>query len=119
MSDITFKIHDTDTSTDWDQWLKDLDKYLKANGYNKRHQNYKSANFVYWKTINDVYQIGILIYNFSEYAHVDHSADRVSVAFECVILGHPTELCTRECLELYEFEAMAQTFYDSIDQYLR
>ncbi len=113
-----------DVSTSWDEWLSETETKLKEIGYRKYVQNRKNEDFCYWKTFKNgedkIYQIGILFYDFRKYADRSIYANRIVIMYECMILGDDRiDMCVSKNIDLFEFEKMAQTFYEAMSQYCR
>jgi hypothetical protein len=115
-------IEDVSGSTSWDEWLSETETKLKEIGYRKYIQNHKNEDFCYWKTFkngeDEIYQIGLLFYDFRKYADRDPYANRIGIMYECKILcDHRIDLCVSKNIDLVEFENMAKTFYESMSKY--
>jgi hypothetical protein len=115
-------IADVSGSTSWDEWLSEMETKLKEIGYRRYVQNYKNEDFCYWKIFKNgqdkIYQIGILFYDFRKYADRDSYANRIGIMYECMILGDDRiDMCVSKNIDLFEFEKMAQTFYEAMSQY--
>jgi hypothetical protein len=117
-------IADVSGSTSWDEWLSETEIKLKEIGYKRYVQNHKNEDFCYWKTFENakdkIYQIRILFYDFRKYADRDPYANRIGLMYECIILGDDRiDMCLSKNIDLFEFEKMAQTFYEAMSQYYR
>jgi hypothetical protein len=115
-------IADVSGSTSWDEWLSETEIKLQEIGYRGYVQNHKNEDFCYWKTFKNgqdkIYQIGILFYDFRKYADRDPYANRIGIMYECMILGDDRiDMCVSKNIDLFEFEKMAQTFYEAMSQY--
>lgn len=109
-------------STDWDEWLSLVEGRLKKLGYRRYSQNLKSEDFAYWKSFYDedakIYQIGLFFYDFRKYADRDPIANRISIQYECMLLGRDrVDMSVSKDIDLPEFEKMARTFYEAMWQY--
>lgn len=109
-------------STDWDEWLSLVEGRLKKLGYRRYNQNLKSEDFAYWKSFYDedakIYQIGLFFYDFRKYADRDPNANRISIQYECMLLGRDrVDMTVSKDIDLPEFEKMARTFYEAMWQY--
>jgi len=110
-------------SIDWDKWLIEYETNLKELGYRKFGQNYKKENFSYWKTFrngkDEIYQIGLLFYDFREYADRDPMANRIGVMYECMLMyDDRIDMTVSKDIDLPEFESMTKTFYEAMLHYL-
>lgn len=117
-------IADVSGSTSWDEWLSKTETKLKEKGYRKYVQNHKHEDFCYWKIFkngeDEIYQIGILFYDFRKYADRDPYANRIGIMYECMLLDEGRiDMCVSKNIELVEFENIAQTFYEAMSQYYR
>ena len=104
------------SGTSWDEWLFETEHKLKKIGYKKYVQNHKSEDFAYWKTFkngeDEIYQIGILFYDFRKYADHDTVANRIGIMYECMLLGEGRiDMSVSKNIGLEEFENMAQMLY--------
>lgn len=111
-------------STTWDEWLAAVDAMLQKRGYRKYHQDYRSADYTYWKTYSagedKLYMVGIGFYDQRKYTHIDHNADYVGVQFECMILGDDRiDMSVSKDVALKEFEGMAMKFYGAMKEYVK
>ena len=79
----TFLINEYNEKTDWSLYLENLDTYMKSIGYSKYKQNFKSEDFAYWKSYNNKYQIGLLVYDWRKFPRYDLEK-KVSISFECM-----------------------------------
>ena len=109
-------------STDWDEWLSLVEGRLKKLGYRRYCQKLKSEDFAYWKSFYDedakIYQIGLFFYDFRKYADRDPNANRISIQYECMLLGRDrVDMSVSKGIDLPEFEKMARTFYEAMWQY--
>lgn len=116
--------HNASGSTDWDGWLSEFENNLKELGYRKFNQNHKRENFSYRKTFKNgedkIYQIGVFFYDFRKYADTDPMANRISVMYQCMLLGvDRIDMDVSKDIDLPEFELMAKTFYEAMLQYYR
>lgn len=109
----------------WDIWLEKTQKKLEDHGFKIYHQNHKREDFAYWKrySINgkDVYQIGILFYDWRKYSYTDPGANTIGIQFECLFIGIDSriDLTVSKNIELIEFEEMARAFYNSMIIYTK
>jgi hypothetical protein len=98
----------------WDNWLEHQEVALKAAGYRKHLQHHKSEDFAYWKKF-DGYQVGVLFYDFRKYADRDPAANRISTAYECMILGDERiDMSVSMNIKYWHFEEMAAKFYEAM-----
>jgi hypothetical protein len=109
-------------STGWDEWMSLVEARLKKLGYRRYSQNLKSEDFAYWKSFYDedakIYQIGLFFYDFRKYADRDPMANRISIQYECMLLGRGrVDMSVSKDIDLPEFEKMARTFYEAMWQY--
>lgn len=116
--------HNVSGSTDWNSWLSEYEANLKELGYRKYNQNHKNEDFCYWKTFksgeDNIYQIGLLFYDFRKYADRDPMANRISVMYQCMLLvDDRIDMDVSKDIDLPEFELMAKTFYEAMSQYCR
>lgn len=111
---MEIKLHKTNKNTNWDQYLNDIDLFLKSEGFEKYKQNYKREDFAYWKKY-DGYQIGLLIYDFRKYPLHD-SNKKIMISFECMMLNLDSrcDLSVSSEISLSDFENMAKTFYNAM-----
>ena len=120
----TLLIADVSGSTSWDEWLSETETKLKEIGYRRSVPNHKNEDFCYRKTFkngeDEIYQIGILFYDFRKYADRDPYANRIGIMYECMLLGEDRiDMCVSKNIDLVEFENMAQAFYKVMSQYYR
>ena len=108
----------------WDEWLEAIEKALRAIGYTKYIQHYKTEDFMYWKTFNDedgkkMYMVGIGFYDFRKYEQLDPQAYRIGTLFECMIIDTDDriDMTVSKDMSLAEFESMARTFYKTMSPY--
>jgi hypothetical protein len=107
---------------DWDKWLIDMEASLKLSGYRRYNQYFKSEDFAYWKSFYDddlnIYQVGVLFYDFRKYIDIDPNANRISIQYECMLIcDDRIDLSTSKRIEVFEFEKMAKTFYEAMSKY--
>ena len=95
---------------DWDTWLLDYETKLKSKGFAKYNQKYKHEDFAYWKTIEGLYQIGVLFYDVRQFGE-----QRIGVQFECSLLTKERiDLSVSMDISIEDFEIMAQTFFNTL-----
>lgn len=110
------------SNASWDEWLTETENKLKELGYSKYKQNLKKEDFAYWKTFTDggknIYQIGILFYDFRVYQHNDPNANRIGVMYECMLLGGDRiDFTVSKNIDLRQYELMAYDFYNVMNKY--
>ena len=117
-TEAQFALQNVSSSTDWAKYLEDLDNFLKDKGFRKYNQNHKREDLAYWKQYDEKYQIGLLIYDWRKYPQHNFEK-RVSIAFECMLLDidGKCDLCVDKDIELYDFEMMADSFYNAMAEY--
>ena len=104
---------------DWNTYLDELDIYLKERGFEKYKQNLKREDFSYWKKYDDKYQIGLLVYDFRKFNNIPVMQQKVSISYECMPLDGRCDLTVSMDIELDEFERMSESFYNSMNKYLK
>ena len=107
-------------TTDWKQYLVDLDTYLRLQGFRKYAQGLKNETYAYWKKYdNNKYQIGILVYDWSTY-EIHNVPKKVGLQFECMPINIDSRCDLTVCndIELPEFESMAKDFYEAMSKYI-
>jgi hypothetical protein len=114
-----FSIEPTDLS--WDDWLVLVEEKLRSKGYIKFFQNFEKETFSYFKLVKNskgegVYNIGILFYDFRQYAAKDPAADCISTTYRCHLLklDDRVDLDISLDISIDSFETMAKEFVDLI-----
>jgi hypothetical protein len=108
---------------DWDKWLEEKETFYKESGYRKYNQNLKGEDFAYWKVFKDeeeeVYQIGILVFDFRKYPQLDPQAERIGLQYECMLINVDYRIDLIVCKDMFltEFEIMAKDFYEIMKIY--
>lgn len=103
---------------DWDKWLIATEDKLYGLGYRKYHKGLKNEDFAYWKTFKDedkkIYQVGVLFYDFRKYSNLN----KISTQYTCMLLcDDRIDLDVSKGISITEFEAMVNTFYQSMKIY--
>ena len=114
----------TAASMSWDEWLTAVDTALVKRGYRKYHQDYRNADYTYWKTYSagedKLYMVGIGFYDMRKYMQQGRNADYIGVQYECMILGEDRiDMSVSSGVSLKEFEGMAQKFYHAMRGYVK
>jgi hypothetical protein len=111
-------------TTTLQEWLDTTGQRYIDMGYRKHAGHYKNEDFGYWKTIYDdeekVYQIGILVYDFSKHQHIPEEQKRIGVQYECLLLETDTRIdlsVSDNKIEIERFEIMARAFYETMKEY--
>lgn len=106
-----------------DEKVDSLTSKLEELGYSKYVQVLKNEDYSYFKTYVSEdgvkkYQIGLLFYDFRKYDKFD--SDIVSVQYWCLLFDADgrVDLTVSKDISLTEFEAMAESFYKSMKEYI-
>jgi len=108
---------------EWNQWLLSIERELTKMGYIKYFQNYKREDFSFWKKIKEdnkeIYQVGLLFYDFRRHIKNDPMANRVGVQFECMLMNNDRiDLSVSKDITVVDFEIMCHDFYQSMKKYI-
>jgi hypothetical protein len=113
---------DSIDSISWDDWLHDTESKLKELGYRKYSQHRKHEDFcyhrIYTENGSEIYQIGILFYDFRKYSGQDPISNRIGIMYECMLMSADRiDMYVSKNVDLVTFENMAKTFYESMQPY--
>jgi hypothetical protein len=98
---------------DWDNWLKEKEKFLEESGYIRYNEHLKGEDFVYWKNFIDeneekIYQIGVLFFDFRD----KYNLNRIDIEYECrLICDDCISLSVHKDIFITSFEIMSSDFY--------
>ena len=116
-----FAINDFNKDTDWKEYLSELDDYMVNKGFRKYNQNHKRETFAYWKKYKNNYQIGLLVYDWSDLA-AHTGGKKVSIQFECMPIGVDCRCdlsVSKDDVELNDFELIAEDFYNAMEKHIK
>lgn len=109
----------TTTNINWDAWLKDFDTEVKKLGYHVSATRISNEDFCYCKTVKNKYLVVLMIYDFRKFADRDPRANRIGLQYQALVSGNERiDLMTGKKISVEEFEEMAETFYETMKQYL-
>lgn len=99
-------------------YLQELDRILKKNGYKPYKQKYKNSTAQYWKELSDAVLFGALLYNFSEYDSYPTRQAPFRIQFECIISDGDIHYTLSDHAvvdkDITEFENHCLNFYKSV-----
>lgn len=104
---------------DWNGWLAEFESNLKELGYIKYVQHFRRETFAYWKNIcegdTEIYQVGILFYDFRKHSDTDPRANRIGIQYECLLIGDErVDMSVCLDIDVPVFELMAKSFHEAM-----
>lgn len=99
-------------------WLKEFETNITDRGYRRYDQPEYGEDFCYVKTYemgNDKgYQVCVYFYDFRKFEYLSPTANKITLMYRCVFFHNGTEMRILKEIDVPEFEAISQKFYESM-----